>query len=96
MTVYSSAVYLQLFLKLNFCFFSFTTLVISALYYYMSYKTPSVKLVNNTTNLLFKFCNIICYGVFFIFFLISFFFFFKLAEEFKLSTINTTTVVAYT
>lgn len=94
MTVFSAALYLQVFLKLNFFFFSTATLFISFFYFLFSFKNTNIRLGTNFINLLFKFVNIICYLVSFIFFLISFFFFFKLITVYQLDN-NLPTALAF-
>lgn len=94
MTVFSAALYLQVFLKLNFFFFSTATLFISFFYFLFSFRNTNIKLGTNFINLLFKFVNIICYLVSFVFFLISFFFFFKLITVYQLDN-NLPTALAF-
>jgi formate hydrogenlyase subunit 3/multisubunit Na+/H+ antiporter MnhD subunit len=84
MTVFSVALYLQVFLKLNFFFFSMSTILISIFYFLFSYKNINIKFGLNFINFFFKFINIVCYLVSFILFLISFFLFFKLIECYQL------------
>lgn len=82
---FSYPIYLELFLKLNFLFFSFSTLMITVAYYFLNYRNPSVKLLNSVVNRRLKFTNIICYLISFILFLVSFYFFLNLTGELKLS-----------
>ncbi len=84
MTILSSTIYLQLFLKLNFIFFSFFTLLTTLLYFFFIYKVPAAKLSDNIINSLFKLLNVIAYLISFVVFLISFYLFFRLIEVSKI------------
>jgi formate hydrogenlyase subunit 3/multisubunit Na+/H+ antiporter MnhD subunit len=94
MTAINASIYLQLFLKLNLFFFSTATVLISAAYFFFSYRVPEVKQAYNTVNLIFKSINIVCYMCSFIFFAISFYFFFRLIEAYKIE-VNAPSTFAY-
>lgn len=94
MTAINASIYLQLFLKLNLFFFSTATVLISAAYFFFSYRVPEVKQAYNMVNLIFKSINIVCYMCSFIFFAISFYFFFRLIEAYKIE-VNAPSTFAY-
>ena len=84
MTILSSTIYLQLFLKLNFFFFFLFSVLTTLLYFFFIYKVPAAKLSDNIINSLFKLLNVIAYLISFVVFLISFYLFFRLIEVSKI------------
>lgn len=94
MTAFSAAIYLQLFLKWNFLFFSTSTILISFFYYLCSYSNSNVKLNDNVINFFFKCVNMICLLVSFSIFLVSFYFFLKLTESYRIEA-AVTSALAY-
>ena len=84
MTALGAIVYLQLFLKWNFFFFSVSTTLLSFFFFLFSFKNSNIKLGGNIVNTMFKCINIIFYLVSFVLLLTSFYFFFRLVEAYRI------------